>query len=42
MVEREKEDPARASFEASLSSLNSEKGHGSSFACPFMESVDDI
>ena len=42
MVESENEDPARASFEASLSPFNSEKGHVSLFACPFMESVDDV
>ena len=42
MVESEKEDSARTSFEASSSSLNSEKGHVSSLACPFMEGVDNI
>ena len=42
MVESEKEDPARTSFEASSSSLNAEKGHVSSLACPFMEGVDNI
>jgi len=42
MVESEKEDSARSSFEASSSSLNSEKGHVSSLACPFMEGVDNI
>jgi len=42
MVESEKEDSARTSFEASSSSLNSEKGHVSSLACLFMEGVDNI
>ena len=42
MVESEKEDSARSSFEASSSSLNSEKAHVSSLACPFMEGVDNI
>jgi len=42
MVESEKEDPAGASFEASPSSLNPEKGHVSSLACSFMESADNI
>ena len=42
MVESEEEDSARTSFEASSSSLNAEKGHVSSLACPFMEGVDNI
>src|SRR5207245_11734493 len=42
VVESEKENPAGASLEASSSSLNCEKGHVASLACPFVESVDNI
>src|SRR2546426_9956428 len=36
MVESEEEDLARSSFEAASSSVNSEKAHVSSLACPLM------
>jgi len=42
VVEGEEEDPARDTGEASLSSLDSEKRHNSSIACPFVQSVDNI